>query len=71
MKAHVTVNIVDVWELVRRHAAEKGIELTGLTVKTYNRVLINITDSETYGTMMEEPVRHRLNEEHSELNLFA
>lgn len=61
--AHVTLNVHDIYELARHALAAKGIEMTGLTVMSWNYTLLVIDE----GTLT-EPVRHHLLADHGQLN---
>lgn len=59
MKAHLTLNIADVEQLICEAAKARGIECVGFTIKSWNTPLVVVND----GTMT-FPVRHHLVNDH-------
>lgn len=66
MIAHVELNIFDVREAVIKHLAEKypGVNIVGFTVKSWNTEIFSVNED---CTMLNEPVRHVIRDDHSAL----
>jgi len=63
MKVHIELTIYDAVELLRAAVAERyGVEVGGVTVKSWNEVVFEVQDE----TLI-YPVRHHLRADHSVL----
>lgn len=69
MKLHVELDVQDLWNMIQNEMEKRlpGFELTGVTVKSWNTVVLAIDNTSPYNTTLTEPIRHHLRQENAKL----